>query len=104
MYKLAVYSFYNIAIHIRHDSQNMELKTKYVDWYLMKLNVFVLFELQGVHDEFKSKGVERSMILWDDIDKAEFNELIYYTYNRCEYENCLDSYTNYYYEENIVKE
>jgi len=75
----------------------MELKTKYVDWYLMKLNMFVIFELQGVHDEFDTKGVERSMILWDDIDKAEFNELIYYTYNRCKYENCLDSYTNYYY-------
>jgi len=37
----------------------------------------MLCEVQGVHDEFESKGVKRSMILWDDEDKAEFNELIY---------------------------
>lgn len=38
----------------------------------------MLCEVQGVHDEFESKGVERSMILlWDDVDKAEFNELIF---------------------------
>jgi len=36
----------------------------------------MLCEVQGVHDEFESKGVERSMILWDDVDKAKFNELV----------------------------
>jgi len=51
----------------------------------MNLNVYMLCEVQGVHDEFESKGVKRSMILlWDDVDKAEFNELIHCTFNRRE--------------------
>lgn len=38
----------------------------------------MLFEVQGVHDEFECKEVERSMILWDeyDVHKAKLNELI----------------------------
>lgn len=46
----------------------------------MNLDVYMLCEVQGVHDEFESKGVERSMILWDDVDKAEFNDLIHCTF------------------------
>jgi len=44
----------------------------------------MLFEVQGVHNAFESKEVDRSMILWDDVDKAKFNELIYYAFNRRE--------------------
>jgi len=82
VYKVTVYNI--ITSRIRHDAYNIELKFKYtnklVPGELMQRIYNMIFEVQGVHGEFDSKGVERSMILWDDIDKAKFNELIHYTY------------------------